>query len=100
MPNTDEAGALHIAERICLVVEAEDIPHSGNPHGRVTVSIGVASCMVHDGDTADALVRAADLALYRAKDGGRNRTVCAGVIAIAPPQIDLQGGVESPAVIH
>ncbi|PYY02760.1 MAG: hypothetical protein DMG64_10515 [Acidobacteria bacterium] len=41
---------------------------------RVTVSIGAASC---DGDErpADAVLQAADKALYRAKNNGRNCTV-------------------------
>ena len=39
---------------------------------RVTVSIGVAVFPEH-GDTATALIKAADNALYRAKRNGRNR---------------------------
>ena len=43
----------------------------GNGALSVTVSIGVASAQ--DGSNSDAVVRAADKALYRAKDAGRNR---------------------------
>lgn len=39
----------------------------------VTVSIGVAGAM--HGDTPGTLVRRADIGLYRAKAGGRNRSV-------------------------
>ena len=43
---------------------------------RVTASFGVASLKTVDGnDGKDALVAAADAALYRAKRSGKNRTV-------------------------
>lgn len=53
----------------CLSVE-----HAGQPLERVTLSIGVAAYPGH-GATAEELVRAADQGLYRAKAGGRNRTI-------------------------
>jgi diguanylate cyclase len=52
------------------------IPDRTHTALRVTISIGVASSPEH-GDTAEALLRAADAALYRAKESGRNRIVSA-----------------------
>jgi PleD family two-component response regulator len=47
---------------------------------RATVSIGVASSAA-GAPAADELVHAADLALYRAEDAGRNRVVRAAASA-------------------
>ena len=45
------------------------------PEETITISIGVASTRDRDFDNADELFQAADRALYRAKDHGRNRVV-------------------------
>jgi diguanylate cyclase (GGDEF)-like protein len=74
LPETDGRGALAIAERIRKGVAAAAHPtEQGNL--RVTASIGLATWPGAAPD-ADTLVEAADKALYRAKEGGRNR-VCA-----------------------
>jgi diguanylate cyclase (GGDEF)-like protein len=61
-----------VAERIRGTVEdsVTATPQGGMVH--VTVSIGLAA-FPGDGDTAAALVHAADQALYAAKHEGRNR---------------------------
>ncbi|MGH7660078.1 MAG: GGDEF domain-containing protein, partial [Vulcanimicrobiaceae bacterium] len=62
--------AIHVAERIRLAVE--DLAISAHEEGsRVTVSIGVAAYL--PGEQSVELLRRADAALYRAKEGGRNR---------------------------
>ena len=66
LPETDEAGALRVADRI-----REDVERSGNGAGlQLTVSVGVASART--GTTAEELIALADRAAYRAKSSGRN----------------------------
>lgn len=62
--------AIHVAERIRLAVEDLAIP-AHEEGSRITVSIGVAAYL--PGEDAAELLRRADAALYRAKEGGRNR---------------------------
>ncbi len=75
LPETDAQGAQTVAERIREQVEA----HIDG----VTTSIGVADFTLHVPD-ADALVEAADTALYAAKRQGRNRVVRSSPAQDAP----------------
>jgi diguanylate cyclase (GGDEF)-like protein len=81
LPETDARGAMVIAERVRAAVAAAQHPtESGNI--RVTVSVGVATSPA-DGDSPEALLEAADKALYRAKQAGRNRVEAARVRSAA-----------------
>lgn len=72
-PETPAEGALILAERIRKEVEKTAFEHGeGQPGGRVTVSIGVATFPDH-ANQAKALLEAADQALYASKKAGRNR---------------------------
>jgi diguanylate cyclase (GGDEF)-like protein/PAS domain S-box-containing protein len=73
LPNTDSGGAQLVAEQIRLAVEMLGLPHTGNPHGVVTVSIGCATQALGHDALSTVLVEAADHALYQAKSAGRNR---------------------------
>lgn len=73
LPNTTLENALHVATLLCRVVEEACIPHAHAPAGRITISIGVASLTPHKDIDLEDLLREADLALYRAKELGRNR---------------------------
>ena len=76
LPNTDESGALQVAERARVAVAATD--------GPVTASVGVATFPT-DGATATDVLLAADRACYVAKRGGRDRIVTAAEgLALAP----------------
>jgi diguanylate cyclase (GGDEF)-like protein len=72
LPNTALKGAIVIAERIRLAMEGLRIDTGeGSPPAGRTISIGIAEFL--PGDTEEKLVGSADAALYRAKQGGRNR---------------------------
>ncbi|GAB4222478.1 MAG: diguanylate cyclase [Acidobacteriota bacterium] len=73
LPETDEDGAMLVAERLRAAVEAEKIPHPGTAPGVVTVSVGVTVHRPQHPDSPSWIVENADRALYRAKRAGRNR---------------------------
>lgn len=73
LPDTDEAGAMQIAEQIRAAVQGLRRRHLGSAEQVVTVSIGVATARGEALNHSRALVDAADAALYAAKDAGRNR---------------------------
>jgi diguanylate cyclase (GGDEF)-like protein/PAS domain S-box-containing protein len=72
LPETDTAGARHIAEKIRRAVEHEQIPHQGNPHRVVTVSVGCSTIRPTPDKHSAHLLEGADAAMYLAKQAGRN----------------------------
>ncbi|MGH6892959.1 MAG: PleD family two-component system response regulator [Dongiaceae bacterium] len=76
LPDTDGDNAVKAAERLCRKVASTPMAVPDAPDGNltVTVSIGVASTNVSM--PGEELIKLADAALYRAKQGGRNQ-VCA-----------------------
>lgn len=76
MPNTKSSMAEMVAMRTNKIISEKPIKISAEPGDvRCTVSIGVAS-LKHDGsDSAEALLKRSDEALYTAKNTGRNRVV-------------------------
>ncbi|WP_368644044.1 diguanylate cyclase [Castellaniella ginsengisoli] len=71
LPDSDLAGAKMIAERLRAAMESARV--LGNE--TVTLSAGVA---VWEGGDAQLTLKIADQALYRAKEGGRNRVEAGG----------------------
>jgi diguanylate cyclase (GGDEF)-like protein/PAS domain S-box-containing protein len=76
LPETDLHGCLILAERMREAVEAICV-HTEGHEVRFTSSIGVAALSPTDSGI-DLLLARADQALYRAKNGGRNRVVSDG----------------------
>jgi diguanylate cyclase (GGDEF)-like protein len=73
LPNTSLDGALQVAEALRAAIAALRLPHETSPvDPMVTISLGVACTCPSGENAASELVEAADRALYRAKQGGRN----------------------------
>ncbi len=76
LTDTDEAGALEVAARMLAGVRALACAHAGSPENVVTVSIGLTIFALDASGqppTPQHLLRAADRALYAAKEAGRDR---------------------------
>ena len=74
LPQTPKQGATVVAERIAAMIRGEHFEFAEGS-ASVTVSIGVADCRDVAGGAPEALVKAADSALYLAKSLGRNQVV-------------------------
>ncbi|MCC0177077.1 EAL domain-containing protein [Waterburya agarophytonicola K14] len=73
LPYTPQDGAAQVGETIRNAVKNLAIPHSNSlVDSVVTVSLGVASTVPNSIDNPQLLIEAADLALYQAKDRGRD----------------------------
>ncbi len=66
LPETDKQTAFEIAERIRHRIET----FSFKPHQTITLSIGIST--YHKGEDAEDVTKRADIALYKAKNSGRN----------------------------
>lgn len=76
LPDTDAAGAMHVAESLRMAVMVCEIAHAQSiTHTCVTVSLGVATLQPAQPVTAAELLKLADQRLYMAKDQGRNRVM-------------------------
>jgi diguanylate cyclase len=75
LPKTNLREAITVAENFRKAITSREVIKraTGEHLGRVTLSIGIAQR--HAGETAQALIEAADTCLYAAKKAGRNRFV-------------------------
>ncbi|MDR2904570.1 MAG: diguanylate cyclase [Helicobacteraceae bacterium] len=81
--NTPKAGALRKMDQFRALIERENFA----PVPKVTVSIGIS--IYQDGDTLESLVGRSDVALYLAKESGRNRVEISPEAGSHTIEIDL-----------
>ena len=74
LPNTGEGNAVKVVERLRQAVAELGIVHANSPTApHITLSVGVRSVVPDPEGSPEAMLRAADEALYQAKAQGRNR---------------------------
>ena len=76
LPEMGVEDALETAERLRLLVGSRPVPLETGDAATLTISIGVAVFPMH-GHSPDSLCAAADKAMYRAKETGRNCVIMA-----------------------
>lgn len=76
LPGTDIEGALTVARRLETLIFEANISHpTSKVSDRLTVSIGIASCVPNPVDSLEGFIISSDQALYKAKTQGRNQIV-------------------------
>lgn len=76
LPDTDKHGAIAVAEKVRRLVEQHRFTTEDRKFTKlITISCGISS-YPDDVSEMDDLIDHADIALYRAKEGGRNRVEC------------------------
>ncbi|MCM3881667.1 MAG: GGDEF domain-containing protein [Vicinamibacterales bacterium] len=76
LPETGSEGAIAVAERIRERVSSHSFLAGEGINYRLTASVGVAA-LPEVATTAEELIKAADMAMYRVKDGGKNGVLLA-----------------------
>ncbi|MBY0430621.1 MAG: GGDEF domain-containing protein, partial [Rhodospirillales bacterium] len=74
LPDSDQDGSLIVAERLRKALCDEPILLESGP---LTVTASFGLTQLHPGESAELALARADIALYQAKESGRNRVVVA-----------------------
>jgi len=90
LPETRLGAGVIAAERLRSVIDSTEFALASGETIRVTMSFGLAQFDAEAGESADALIARADVALYESKGAGRNR-----VTARASPSLEGQSGVDA-----
>ena len=77
LPEASDAEAAAVATKLLRAVERGGVVADSTGHARVTASVGLASFDGADGLSAEELLVEADIAMYDAKEAGRNRAATA-----------------------
>jgi diguanylate cyclase (GGDEF)-like protein len=75
LPETSLEGAIVIAEKIRKKVESTSLHLGDNREVNITVSLGVSQLDIQNDPNMEYAIKRADVALYQAKENGRNK-VC------------------------
>ena len=78
LPNTDTEGALLLAEQVRLCLANHRIQHE-ELELSISVSIGCYAAVAEINSVSTDYIQAADIALYQAKNEGRNKVVCSAL---------------------
>jgi diguanylate cyclase (GGDEF)-like protein len=87
LPGTELPGAMVVANRIRRLLRDTRIPHAGSTvSSLLTISLGIAVGRPGPDDTPIWLLKAADRALYRAKEAGRDRVAVEEPVPVPGPE--------------
>jgi len=84
LPGCDELTAVSHAERLRMAISHAFVKATDGQQVRITASFGVTVAERDSSPGVDALVQAADTALYRAKNAGRNKVEFLATAVLAP----------------
>lgn len=84
LPETDEQGALNLAEKLRSTVEQTPVNYHGMPID-ITLSLGVQECTLTE--SPEFHIRVADQKLYIAKEHGRNKVVSGNIEELMPQEL-------------
>lgn len=84
LPNTDKDGAMVLAEQVRLCLENQRIQYE-ELELSISVSIGCYAAVAEISSVSADYIQAADIALYQAKNEGRNKVVCSALSQVVIP---------------